>query len=145
MVSAKKQKGDNAFPDGDGDKSFSLVEEQALDVDTKGGAELSDGGELSQGESDCGSHVTTDSSESDSDSDHEEDRLLVPRVFLPPKPPEGCFFVRHVCSKMLHYMSHDIRVVLVCGRQKTASYEEARNLRYDSAVCHACQVSISKG
>ena len=73
MVSAKKQKGDHIFSDGDGDKSFSLVEEQVLDVNTKGGAELSDGGEQSQGESDGGSHVTTDSSESDSDSDHEED------------------------------------------------------------------------
>ena len=145
MVSAKKQKGDKVLSDGDGDDSFSLVDERVLDVETKGATELSDGGELSQGESDGGSHVTTDSSESDSDEDREEERLLVPRVFLPPKPPDGCFFVRHVRSKMLHYMRHDNRVVLVCGRQKTASYEEALNLRYDSAVCHACQVSISKG
>ena len=145
MVSAKKQKGDKVPSDGDGDDSFSLVDERVLDVETKGATELSDGGELSQGESDGGSHVTTDSSESDSDEDREEEPLLVPRVFLPPKPPDGCFFVRHVRSKMLHYMRHDNRVVLVCGRQKTASYEEALNLRYDSAVCHACQVSISKG
>ena len=48
MVSAKKQKGDNVLSDGDGDNSFSLVDERVLDIETKGVTELSDHGELSQ-------------------------------------------------------------------------------------------------
>ena len=79
-----------------------------------------------------------------SESERQEDRLLVPRCFYPPKAPDGYSFVRHSRSKMLHYLGHDRVNVLACGRLKTDSYEAALNLRYDSAVCHACQVAVSK-
>ena len=113
-------------------------------------AELAEDGEklddanLSDGESLADSHITTDSSEADCESVREEDRLLAPRCFYPPKAPDGYSFVRHSRSKMQHYLGQDKVNVLACGRLKTDSYEAALNLRYDSAVCHACQVPVSK-
>lgn len=79
-----------------------------------------DESEGSDGES--GSHIATDSS-SDSSSGDEKERALVPRQFLPPVEPEGRSFVRHVKSKMHHYLANGMQNVLVCGRSNVTVWE----------------------
>lgn len=61
------------------------------------------------------------------------------RQFFPPTVPDGYIFLQHQKSKLLHYMrAGDVRV-LACGRLKTQAYDPPNMLRYDSAICHACQ------
>ena len=86
-------------------------------------------------------HVTTDSSSSDSD---EGARELVQRQFLPPTVPEGYTFLQHQKSKLLHYMRVGDQRVLACGRMKSQAYKAPNVLRYDSAVCHACQTAAQR-
>ena len=86
-------------------------------------------------------HVTTDSS---SDSESEDEREVVPRQFMPPVAPSGFSFLKHRKSKLLHYIADDITKTLACGRVRTHVYIDPGELRYDSAVCHACQKSASK-
>ena len=142
MASPKKQKTEGAFQKTLDDGSFSLVEGTGVEAELAEDGEKLDDANLSDGESVADSHITTDSSEADSESEREEERLLVPRCFYPPKAPDGYSFVRHSRSKILHYLGHDKVNVPACGRLKTDSYEAALNLRYDSAVCHACRVGI---
>ena len=87
-------------------------------------------------EGDVSGHVTTDSSSSDSDGG---DRELVQRQFFPPTAPNGYTFLQHQKSKLLHYMRIEDQRVLACGRMRSQAYSAPSVLRYDSAVCHACQ------
>ena len=89
----------------------------------------------------AGGHITTDSSSSDSD---EGDREIVQRQFLPPTAPDGYVFCQHHKSKLLHYMRVGDQRVLSCGRMKTQAYNPPAMLRYDSAVCHACQTAARR-
>ena len=86
-------------------------------------------------------YVTTDSSESDTD---EEDRELVQRHFHPPVAPANHSFVQHQRSKLLHYLKGGNIRVLACGRTKSSAYLIPGALRYDSAVCHACQMAVNR-
>ena len=85
--------------------------------------------------------MTTDSSSSDTD---EGERELVQRQFYPPVAPERFSFVQHQKSKLLHYIRDGNVKVLACGRNKSASYVTPSCLRYDSAVCHACQSAANR-
>ena len=89
----------------------------------------------------AGGHVTTDSSSSDSD---EGTRELVQRQFFPPTAPDGYTFLQHQKSKLLHYMRVGDQRVLACGRMKSQAYREPNVLRYDSAICHACQTAVQR-
>ena len=86
-------------------------------------------------------HVTTGSSSS---SESEAEREVVIRQFAPPVAPSGYTFVKHSKSKLLHYVADGMLRVLACGRIKSDMYVAPGELRYDSAVCHACQRSASK-
>ena len=86
-------------------------------------------------------YVTTDSSESDTDK---EDRELVQRHFYPPVAPAHHTFVQHQKSKLLHYLKDGNIRVLACGRTKSSAYVDPGALRYDSAVCHACQMAVNR-
>ncbi len=86
-------------------------------------------------------YVTTDSSESDTD---EDERELVQRHFYPPVAPAHHTFVQHQKSKLLHYLKDGNIRVLVCGRTKSSAYVNPGALRYDSAVCHACQMAVNR-
>ena len=99
-------------------------------LNTITGAEADDG--------EVGGHVTTDSSSSESD---DGERELVQRQFLPPTVPHGYVFLQHHRSKLLHYMRVGDLRVLACGRMKTQAYNAPNVLRYDSAICHACQTA----
>ena len=83
-----------------------------------------------------GGHVTTDSSSSKSE---QEERQQVHRQFDPSQAPSGFMFVQHQRSKLLHLISVDNQRALACGRLKNAAYAPPQLLRYDLAVCHACQ------
>ena len=93
------------------------------------------------GEDEAEGYVTTDSSSSDTD---EGERELVQRQFYPPVAPERFSFVQHQKSKLLHYIRDGNVKVLACGRNKSASYVTPSCLRYDSAVCHACQSAANR-
>ena len=125
----KKQKTTDASRGVDVDQSFSLIGELGAEAEVVENDEKLDDDHISDGDSIAESHITTDSSESDSESEREDDRLVVPRCFHPPKAPEGHAFVRHCRSKMLHYLEHGKVNVLTCGRPKTDSYETALNVR----------------
>ena len=86
-------------------------------------------------------YVTTDSSESDTD---EDERELVQRHFYPPVAPAHYTFVQHQKSKLLHYLKDGNIRVLACGRTKSSAYVVPGALRYDSAVCHACQMAVNR-
>ena len=86
-------------------------------------------------------HVTTCSSSS---SDSEVEREVVVRQFAPPMAPAGYTFVKHSKSKLLHYVADGMLRVLACGRIKSDMYMAPGVLRYDSAVCHACQRAAGK-
>ena len=63
----------------------------------------------------------------------------VQRQFFPPTAPNGYTFLQHQKSKLLHYMRIEDQRVLACGRMRSQAYSAPSVLRYDSAVCHACQ------
>ena len=105
--------------------------------ETKGKVEVV---EEAQDDEDAG-HVTTDSSDSETD---DEDRALVQRQFLPPTIPDGYHCFQHHKSKLLHFMKVEDSRVLACGRMKSAAYRPLLVLRYDSAVCHACQRAVHR-
>ena len=105
--------------------------------ETKGKVEVV---EEAQDDEDAG-HVTTDSSDSETD---DEDRALVQRQFLPPAIPDGYHCFQHHKSKLLHFMRVEDSRVLACGRMKSAAYRPPLVLRYDSAVCHACQRAVHR-
>ena len=109
------------------DLDAEIVEGQAM--------KAGDGGDEAEG------YVTTDSSSSDTD---EGERELVQRQFYPPVAPERFSFVQHQKSKLLHYIRDGNVKVLACGRNKSASSVTPSCLRYDSAVCHACQSAANR-
>ena len=87
-------------------------------------------------------YVTTDSSSSDTD---DGERELVQRQFFPPVAPANFTFVQHQKSKLLHYLKNGNIRVLACGRTNSCAYVDPHAvLRYDSAVCHACQMAASR-
>ena len=116
-----------AMPSADVPENFEVPEPVSNEPD------LAEGG--SDDEVD-GGHVTTDSSSSESE---QEERQRVHRQFDPPQAPSGFVFVQHQRSKLLHLISVDNQRALACGRLKNAAYAPPQLLRYDSAVCHACQ------
>ena len=83
-----------------------------------------------------GGHVTTDSPSSESEN---EERQRVQRQFNPPEAPFGFTFAQHQRSKLLHLISAENQRALACRRLKNTAYVSPTLLRYDSAVCHACQ------
>ena len=116
-----------AMPSADVPENFEVPEPVSNEPD------LAEGG--SDDEVD-GGHVTTDSSSSESE---QEERQRVHRQFDPPQAPSGFVFVQHQRSKLLHLISVDNQRALACGRLKNAADAPPQLLRYDSAVCHACQ------
>lgn len=139
----KKQRTDDAFDLDSDEREWDLIDDSKP---TSGGLDASavhPPVETVDSDEDSGSHITTDSSSDDS-SGEEEPRALVQKQFLPPVAPAGHVFVKHSKSKMHHYLADGMQHVLVCGRAKTAVYENATVLRYDSAVCHMCQAAIAK-
>ena len=56
----------------------------------------------------------------------------------------GTPLVKHSKSKLLHYVADGMLRVLACGRIKSDMYVAPGVLRYDSAVCHACQRAAGK-
>jgi len=57
---------------------------------------------------------------------------------------EPKWIVKHSKSKLLHYVADGMLRVLACGRIKSDMYVAPGVLRYDSAVCHACQRAAGK-
>ena len=135
VISSKKQRTDDPMEDDLddylGDLQREKVHEELFPADG-----VEDGEEQDE---DTGGHVTTDSS-SDSSSDGE--REVVAKQFLPPKAPDGFKFLKHQKSKLLHYIQDGYLKTLACGRNRSAAYVEPGELRYDSAVCHACQRAV---
>lgn len=81
-------------------------------------------------------HVTTDSS-----SDESEQSCGPPapaRLFHPPVPPDGCYFLQHSKSKTLHIIQNHRNRILECGRQVTDAYTRDFQTRWDSSVCSNC-------
>ncbi len=69
---------------------------------------------------------------------------MVQRQFFPPVAPEHFSFVQHQKSKVLHYIRDGNVKVLACGGTKSTSYVDPLVLRYDSAICHACQTAANR-
>ena len=141
LAPAKKQRTEDATLDEMDD--WDLVEDQKSGKEKQVGLRDPKIVETVESDDESGSHITTDSSSDDS-SGEEEERTLIPRKFYPPVAPAGHVFVKHVKSKMHHYLADGMQNVLVCGRTKTAVYELATELRYDSAVCHLCQAAVAR-
>ena len=141
LAPAKKQKTEDATLEEMDD--WDLVEDQKSRKEKQVGLCDPKLVETVDSDDESGSHITTDSSSDDS-SGEEEERTLIPRKFYPPVAPAGHVFVKHVKSKMHHYLADGMQNVLVCGRTKTAVYELATELRYDSAVCHSCQAAVAR-
>lgn len=141
LVSSKKQRTSEPEEiegalDGEGHQSDQNLEEDNMSLlaaDGKEAEQLQD--------DDCEGHVTTDSS---SDSSSEDDREVVEKQFLPPTAPDGYNFLKHSKSKLLHYIQDGYEKTLACGRVRSAAYVDPGVLRYDSAVCHACQRAASR-
>ena len=83
------------------------------------------------------------SSESSS-SDTGDDEPNVPRMMLPPAPPEGTYFIQHRKLRTLHMMLNGHKAVTVCGRSvdPQGPMAEPSNLRYDTPVCKQCKRSL---
>ena len=139
----KKQKTDEAIDLDMEEKEWNLIEESKPASERREVNLVQPPVETVDSDEDSGSHITTDSSSDDS-AGEEEPRALVQRQFLPPVAPAGYAFVKHSKTKMHHYLADGMQHVLACGRAKTAVYDKATNLRYDSAVCHMCQSAIAK-
>ena len=81
-------------------------------------------------------HITSSSSESDSDSVE----LNAPvKVFLPPVAPDGFKFVQNKRTKTLHLVDYKYPSGTCCGRLLDAHYTTPAQIRYDSATCHVCK------
>ena len=83
------------------------------------------------------------SSESSS-SDTGDDEPNVPRMMLPPAPPEGTYFIQRRKLRTLHMMLNGHKAVTVCGRSvdPQGPMAEPSNLRYDTPVCKQCKRSL---
>ena len=83
------------------------------------------------------------SSESSS-SDTGDDEPNVPRMMLPPAPPEGTYFIQHRKLRTLRMMLNGHKAVTVCGRSvdPQGPMAEPSNLRYDTPVCKQCKRSL---
>ena len=81
-------------------------------------------------------HVTTDSSSDESEQSSEPPAPA--RLFHPPTPPDGCYFLQHSKSKTLHIIPNHRNRILECGRQVTDAYTRDFQTRWDSSVCSHC-------
>ena len=81
-------------------------------------------------------HVTTDSSSDESEQPCDPPEPA--RLFHPPVPPEGCYFLQHSKSKTLHIIPNHREKILECGRQVTSAYTKNFQTRWDSSVCSNC-------
>ena len=81
-------------------------------------------------------HVTTDSSSDESEQQCEPPEPA--RLFHPPKPPEGFYFLQHSKSKTIHIIQNDRIRILECGRKVTDAYTRDFQTRWDSSVCSNC-------
>ena len=82
--------------------------------------------------------IETSSSSSDSES---ESVQLEPRpkLFYPPKAPDGFCFVQNKRTKTLHLVDDMYPSGTCCGRVIDKNYVDPAQIRYDSAVCHLCR------
>ena len=81
-------------------------------------------------------HVTTDSSSDESEQSCEPPAPA--RLFHPPKPPDGHYFLQHSKSKTIHIIQDHRNRILECGRQVTDAYTRDFQTRWDSSVCSHC-------
>lgn len=92
--------------------------------------------DLNTGDGDGNSDANTDSSSSDS-AGHDIPAANA-RVFKPPVPPAGGEFWQHAKSKTLHIRMEGYYNIFICGRARNDMYTQAKDVRWDSAVCHGC-------